>query len=140
MSSSSNPSSREALIHALGSLSEDEKRKLYGPRWAVFADQKVSSLEDAQKWVLGLTGTMGVISIVVPTSAFYHYYQATESFSILGFLGTVAAACLFAALQMGWAVYVYMNWQHQLQCYRALRALGRTSSPEAEEVASSTVS
>ncbi len=137
MSSSSRPSSREVLINALGSLSEDEKQKLYGPRWAVFADRKVSSLEEARKWMLGLTGTMGGIAIVVPTSAFYHYYQATESFSIFGFLGTVVAACLFAAVQMGWAVYIYMNWRHQLWCYRALRNLGREDEVEATETPAS---
>jgi len=67
--------------------------------------------------------------VALPTTAFYHYYEATEAFSILGFLGMVAAACLFAAAQMGWAVYIYVNWRHQLQCYRALRALDREDEP-----------
>lgn len=136
-SSSPTPSSRQALIEALGSLSEDERQKLYGPNWAAFADRKVTSLEEARKWVFSLGGTMALFAIVVPTSAFYHFYEATESFSILGFLGSVAGACIFAAVQMGWAVYLYMSWRHQLQCYRALRALGHETEPSSEEAAAS---
>jgi hypothetical protein len=127
------PSARQVLIDSLGGLSEEEKGKLHGPNWSTFATRKVRSLREARKWVLALGATMGLLAVALPTTAFYHYYEATESFSILGFLGIVGAACLFAAAQMGWAVYLYMNWSHQLQCYRALRALGReeASSPAA---------
>jgi len=130
---SSPPSAREVLIDSLGGLSDEEEEKLHGPGWATFAARKVRSLRDARKWVLALGVTMGLLAVALPTTAFYHYYEATEAFSILGFLGIVAAACLFAAAQMGWAVYLYVNWRHQLQCYRALRALGREeeSSPTA---------
>lgn len=120
------PSAREVLIESLGSLSEEEERQLHGPNWAGFATRKVQSLREARKWVYGLVATMGLLAVALPTSAFYHYYEATETFSILGFLGLIAAACTFAAAQMGWAVYTYVNWRHQLQCYNGLRALGRT--------------
>jgi hypothetical protein len=76
---------------------------------------------------------MGLLALALPTTAFYHYYDATESFTILGFMGAVAAACLFAAAQMGWAVYVYTNWHHQLRCYESLRALGHEPDAEAAE-------
>lgn len=137
MSSSSKQTSREVLIEALGSLSEEEKQKLRGPSWALFANRKVTSLEEARKWVLALGATMGLFAIVVPTSAFYHFYEATESFSILGFLGTVAGACVFAAAQMGWAVYMYMDWRHQLRCFRALQALGREAESTSIEAPAS---
>lgn len=136
MSSSRTKSVREVLIESLGRLSDDEKRKLHGPGWATFASHKVRSLREARKWVYTLGVTMGLFSVVVPTTAFYHYYDATESFSLFGFLGAVAAACLFAGIQMGWAVYIYANWRHQLQCYEGLRALGR--GEDAEESAAST--
>jgi hypothetical protein len=130
-------STREVLIESLGRLSEEEERKLHGPDWVTFATRKVRSLREARKWVYALGTAMGLLAVALPTTAFYHYYQGTESFSILGFLGLVAAACTFAAAQMGWAVYVYMNWRHQLQCYKGLRALGRTrASDEAEATAS----
>lgn len=132
MPSPSPSSAREVLIESLGGLSEDEKRELHGPNWTTFAHRKVQSLREARKWVWALAITMGLLSIALPTTAFYHYYDATESFSILAFLGTIAGACLFAAAQMGWAVYVYMNWRHQLQCYKGLRALGRHTDPDEE--------
>jgi len=131
MSSPEVSSAREVLIDSLGGLSEEEKEKLHGPNWTTFATRKVRSLREARKWVLALGATMGLLAVALPTTAFYHYYEATESFSILGFLGIVGAACLFAAAQMGWAVYLYVNWRHQLQCYRALRALGREAPPAA---------
>jgi len=127
--SSSKPSAREVLIDSLGGLSDEEEETLHGPGWATFAARKVRSLREARKWVYALGVTMGLLALALPTTAFYHYYEAAESFSILGFLGIVAAACLFAAAQMGWAVYLYMNWRHQLQCYRALRALDREEDP-----------
>lgn len=130
MSSPSPPPAREVLIENLGGLSADEKRELHGPNWATFAGKKVQSLREARKWMWGLVITMGLLSISLPTSAFYHYYDATESFTVLGFLGAIAAACLFAAAQMGWAVYTYMNWRHQLQCYKGLRALGQQDASE----------
>lgn len=119
-------------MESLGELSEDEKQELHGPNWAMFAERKVRSLREARKWVWALGVTMGLLALALPTTAFYHYYDATESFTILGFLGAVAAACLFAAAQMGWAVYMYMNWRHQLQCYKGLRALGRHTDPDEE--------
>lgn len=125
MSSSRPQPPRDVLIQSLGGLSDEEKRKLHGPNWALFATQKVRSLREAKKWVWALTITMSLLALALPTTAFYHYYDATESFSILGFMTTIAAACLFAAVQAGWAVFVYMNWRHQLQCYRALQALGQ---------------
>ena len=106
MSSPQTPSAREILIESLGGLSQDEKAQLHGPEWATFADRKVQSLREAKKWVWALGITMGLLAIALPTTAFYHYYQATESFSKLGFLGLVALACLFAATQMGWAVHM----------------------------------
>lgn len=130
MSSPSPPPAREVLIESLGGLSADEKRELHGPNWATFAGKKVQSLREARKWMWSLVVTMSLLSISLPTSAFYHYYDATESFTILGFLGAIAAACLFAAAQMGWAVYTYMNWRHQLQCYKGLRALGQRDASE----------
>ena len=132
MSSPQQPSAREVLIDSLGGLSDDEKQKLHGPDWATFAARKVRSLREARKWVYALGVTMGLLAVVLPTTAFYHYYDATESFSILGFLGLVGGACTFAAGQMGWAVYVYMNWRHQLQCYEGLRALGRDQDEAGE--------
>lgn len=133
MPSPQQSSVREILIESLGSLSQDEKEQLYGPNWAHFATQKVRALRESRKWVLALGVTMGLLAVVLPTTAFYHYHDAAESFSLLGFLGAVGGACLFAALQMGWAVYTYMNWRHQLQCYRGLRALGRTESDDEPE-------
>jgi cell division protein FtsX len=124
------PSARATLIDGLGRLSEDEKEQLHGPDWATFAARKVRSLRTARKWVWALSVTMGLFAVALPTTAFYHYYDATESFTILGFMGAVAAACLFAAAQMGWAVYLYMNWRHQLRCYEGLRALGRAADAE----------
>lgn len=132
MSSPRAPSARDVLIESLGGLSDEEKRKLHGPRWALFATRKVRSLREAKKWVWALAVTMSLLALALPTTAFYHYYDATESFSILGFMGTIAAACLFAAAQAGWAVFVYMNWRHQLQCYKALRALGQENEPNDE--------
>jgi len=129
MPSPESPSAREVLIDSLGGLSAEEEEKLHGPGWATFATRKVRSLREARKWVYALGVTMGLLAVALPTTAFYHYYEATEAFSILGFLGMVAAACLFAAAQMGWAVYIYVNWRHQLQCYRALRALDREDEP-----------
>jgi hypothetical protein len=129
MPASKIPSAREVLIDSLGGLSQEEEEKLHGPNWTTFASRKVRSLREARKWVLALGVTMGLLAVALPTTAFYHYYEATESFSILGFLGIVAAACLFAAAQMGWAVYLYMNWRRQLQHYRALRALGHEADP-----------
>lgn len=131
MPPSSPPSARTALIESIGPLSEDEEEELHGPDWAMFATRKVRSLRAARKWVWALSITMGLLALALPTTAFYHYYDATESFTILGFMGAVAAACLFAAAQMGWAVYVYMNWHHQLRCYESLRALGH--GPDVEE-------
>jgi hypothetical protein len=125
------------LIESLGRLSEDERERLHGPGWAAFATRKVRSLREARKWVYALGVTMGLFAVAVPTTAFYHYYQTVESFSILGFLGLVAGACAFAAAQMGWAVYTYMNWRHRLQCYKGLRALGRDAEPEPAEAAAS---
>lgn len=133
MSSPESPSVREILIDSLGRLSETEKEKLYGPNWAHFAGRKVKALRQSRKWVLALAVTMGLLAIVLPTSAFYHYHDAAESFSLLEFLGAVGGACLFAGLQMAWAVHMYMNWQHQLQCYRGLRALGRTTAPDNDD-------
>ncbi|MEF8796776.1 MAG: hypothetical protein V5A22_10645 [Salinivenus sp.] len=133
MPPSPSPSARTVLIESLGSLSEDEEEELHSSNWATFATRKVHSLRAARKWVWALSITMGLLALALPTTAFYHYYDATESFTILGFMGAVAAACLFAAAQMGWAVYVYMNWHHQLRCYESLRALGR--APDAEEEA-----
>jgi hypothetical protein len=134
MPASDPPSAREVLIESLGSLSEAEERKLHGPNWGHYATRKVRSLREARKWMYGLVVTMGLLAVALPTSAFYHYYEATEAFSILGFLGLIAAACTFAAAQMGGAVYIYVNWRHQLQCYKGLRALGRTKeSADAEE-------
>lgn len=130
MSSPQSPSAREVLIESLGGLSKDEREQLYGPNWTTFATRKVQSLRKARKWVYALGVTMGLFAIAVPTTAFYHYYRTVESFSILGFLGLVAGACTFAAVQMGWAVYTYMNWHHQLRCYEGLRALGEASDPE----------
>ena len=126
-------STREVLIESLGSLSEEEERQLHGPGWNRFAGRKVQSLREARKWVYALATTMGLLSVALPTTAFYHYYEATETFSILGFLGLIAAACTFAAAQMGWAVYTYRNWRHQLQCYKGLRALGREEGTDAGE-------
>jgi hypothetical protein len=122
MSPPQQPSAREVLIESLGGLSQDEKAQLHGPEWATFA---VKSLREARKWVWALGITMALLSVALPTTAFYHYYQATESFTILAFLGLVALACLFAAAQMGWAVHMYLRWRHQLQAFKALRALGR---------------
>jgi cytochrome bd-type quinol oxidase subunit 2 len=133
MPSPQQPSTREVLIESLGGLSEAEKEQLHGSNWAMFATRKVRSLRAARKWVWALSITMGLLALALPTTAFYHYYDATESFTILGFMGAVAAACLFAAAQMGWAVYVYMNWHHQLRCYESLRALGH--EPDAEAAA-----
>jgi hypothetical protein len=133
MPSPESSSARATLIDGLGRLSEDEKEQLHGPDWAAFAARKVRSLRTARKWVWALSVTMGLLAVALPTTAFYHYYDATESFTIVGFMGAVAAACLFAAAQMGWAVYLYMNWRHQLRCYEGLRALGRAA--DAEEAA-----
>jgi len=130
MPSPAPPSAREVLIESLGRLSAEEKERLHGPNWATFATQKLRSLRKARKWVYALSATMGLFAVAVPTTAFYHYYQTVESFSILGFLGLVAAACTFAAAQMGWAVHVYMNWSRKLQCYEGLRALGRDMESE----------
>jgi hypothetical protein len=129
----SSPSARTVLIESLGPLSEDEEEELHGPNWTTFATRKVRSLRAARKWVWALSITMGLLALALPTTAFYHYYDATESFTILGFMGAVAAACLFAAAQMGWAVYVYTNWHHQLRCYESLRALGHEPDAEAAE-------
>ena len=133
MPSPQQPSTREVLIESLGGLSEDEEEALHGPNWATFATRKVHSLRAARKWVWALSITMGLLALALPTTAFYHYYDATESFTIAGFMGAVAAACLFAAAQMGWAVYLYMNWRHQLQCYEGLRALGREADASDED-------
>ena len=133
MPSPQQPSPREVLIERLGGLSQDEREQLHGPNWAAFAARKVRSLRTARKWVWALSLTMGLLAVALPTTAFYHYYDATESFTIAGFMGAVAAACLFAAAQMGWAVYLYMNWRHQLHCYESLRALSRAA--DAEEAA-----
>jgi hypothetical protein len=127
------PSAREVLIESLGSLSEEEERQLHGSEWNQFAVRKVRSLQEARKWVYALSTTMALLAVALPTSAFYHYYEATEAFSIFGFLGLIAAACIFAAAQMGWAVHVYMNWRHQLRCYEGLRALGRAGEADANE-------
>jgi len=133
MPSPETKSARTTLIESLGGLSEDEKEQLHGPNWAMFATRKVRSLREARKWVWALGITMGLLAVALPTTAFYHYYDATESFTIAGFMGAVAAACLFAAAQMGWAVYLYMNWRHQLQCYEGLRALGREADVPDED-------
>ena len=133
MSSPQSPSARDILIESLGTLSEEEERQLHGSGWATFATQKVRALREARKWVYALGVTMGLFAVAVPTTAFYHYYQTVESFSILGFLGLIAGACAFAAAQMGWAVYTYMNWRHQLQCYKGLRALGRENDSRDED-------
>ena len=133
MPSSELPSARDVLTESLGRLSEDEEKQLHGPGWAAFATRKVRSLREARKWVYALSATMGLLAVVLPTTAFYHYYEATESFSIPGFLGVIAAACTFAAVQMGGAVYTYMNWRRQLRCYKGLRALGRTEAASDEE-------
>ena len=134
------PSAREVLIESLGGLSENEQEQLHGPDWATFATRKVRSLRKARKWVYALGVTMGLFAVAVPTTAFYHYYQTVESFSILGFLGLIAGACTFAAAQMGWAVYTYLNWRHQLQCYEGLRALGRETDPETAEAPAASAS
>jgi len=126
------PSAREVLIESLGGLSADEREQLYGPNWSSFATQKVRALRESRKWVYALGVTMGLLAVALPTTAFYHYYQTVESFSLLSFLGPVAAACLFAAAQMGWAVHMYLRWRHQLQGYRALRALGRERKSDTE--------
>lgn len=131
MASPQSQSARTVLIESLGGLSEDEKEKLHGPNWGTFATRKVHSLTEARKWVWALGITMGLLALALPTTAFYHYYDAAESFTILEFLGAVAAACLFAAAQMGWAVYLYMNWRNQLLCYKGLRALAR--DPDGDE-------
>jgi hypothetical protein len=128
MPSPQQPSAREIIIENLGGLSE-EQEQLRGPNWGAYAARKVRSLQEARKWVYALGVTMGLFAVAVPTTAFYHYYEATESFSILGFLGLVGGACAFAAIQMGGAVYMYLNWRHELQCYRALRALDREPAP-----------
>ncbi len=133
MPSPQQSSVREVLIERLGGLSQDEKAQLHGPEGASFADRKVHSLHEAKKWVWALGITMGLLSVALPTTAFYHYYQATESFSKLGFLGLVAAACLFAATQMGWAVHMYLRWRHQLQTYEALRTLGRETETASQD-------
>jgi hypothetical protein len=133
MPSPKQPSPRKVLVESLGRLSEEERRRLHGPNWGRYASQKVRSLQEARKWVYALVTTMGLFALALPTTAFYHYYRTVESFSVLGFLGLVAAACTFAAAQMGWAVYTYMNWRHQLQCYKGLRALGQETAPEAAE-------
>jgi hypothetical protein len=133
MSSPQPPSAREVLIESLGGLSAQEKEELFGPNWASFAGRKVEALRDSRKWVIALGITMGLLSVALPTTAFYHYYQATESFTILEFLAPIAGACLFAAVQAGWAVRMYLRWRHQLQCYRGLQALGRQE--EADEPA-----
>lgn len=136
MSSPQPPSVREVLIDSLGGLSAEEKEQLYGPNWRQFATQKVRALRESRKWVLALSVTMGLLAVVLPTTAFYHYHDAAESFALLEFLGAVGGACLFAALQMGWAVYTYMNWRHQLQIYRSLRALeGETADEDEPDVA-----
>jgi hypothetical protein len=140
MPSPQQPSAREVLIESLGSLSKNEQEQLHGPEWTTFATRKVRSLRKARKWVYALGVTMGLFAIAVPTTAFYHYYQTVESFSILGFLGLVAGACTFAAAQMGWAVYTYLNWRHQLQCYRGLQALGQASTPETAEPSAASAS
>lgn len=134
------PSPREVLIESLGRLSEEEERRLRGPGWASFATQKVRSLREARKWVYALGVTMALLAVVLPTSAFYHYYEATEAFSISGFLGLIAAACTFAAAQMAGAVYMYMSWHHQLRCYQGLRALGRAEPADEGEEASTPAS
>lgn len=131
MSSPQPPSAREVLIDNLGGLSAEDKEQLYGPNWVSFATQKVRALRESRKWVYALGVTMGLLAVALPTTAFYHYYETVESFTLLSFLGPVAAACLFAAVQMGWAVHMYLGWRHQLQGYRALRALGREQDAEA---------
>ena len=138
MSPPQQPSARQVLLESLGGLSQDEKAQLHGPDWATFADRKVRSLREARKWVWALGITMGLLSVALPTTAFYHYYQTAESFSKLGFLGLVAAACLFAAAQMGWAVHMYLRWRHQLRHYKALRALGRETETAAEAATAAT--
>jgi len=138
MPSPQTPSAREVLIDSLGGLSEDEKAQLHGPDWATFATRKVRSLREARKWVWALGITMGLLSVALPTTAFYHYYQATERFTVLEFLSPVALACLFAAAQMGWAVHMYLRWHHQLQTYEALRALGREAETATEAATAAT--
>ena len=129
--SAPNPlSARDILVESLGGLSAQEKEELFGPNWASFAGRKVEALRDSKKWVIALGITMILLALALPTTAFYHYYQATESFTILEFLGLVAAACLFAAVQAGWAVRMYLRWRHQLQCYRGLQALGRRENAD----------
>jgi hypothetical protein len=135
MPSPEQPSAREVLIESLGRLSEEDERRLHGPEWSTYATRKVRALRESRKWVYALSVTMGLLAVALPTTAFYHYYRTVESFSILGFLGLVAAACTFAAAQMGWAVYTYMNWRHQLQCYEGLRALGREGEQDDVEAA-----
>jgi len=137
MASPQQPSAHEVLIESLGGLSKTEREQLHGREWTTFATRKVRSLRKARKWVYALGVTMGLFAIAVPTTAFYHYYQTVESFSILGFLGLVAGACAFAAAQMGWAVYTYMNWRHRLPCYEGLRALGSEADPEPGEPSAS---
>jgi len=127
MPASPDGSPREILIDSLARLPETERKKLRGPNWAAFAEQKVRSLREARKWVLALGATMGLFAIAVPTTAFYHLNATVEAFSFLGFLGAVAGTCLFAGAQAGWAVYMYMNWRRQLRCYQGLRALARTA-------------
>lgn len=124
MSTPNPPSAREVIIESLGGLSAQEKEELFGPNWASFAGRKVEALRVSKKWVIALGVTMILLALALPTTAFYHYYEATESFTILEFLGMVGAACLFAAVQTGWAVRMYLRWRHQLQGYRTLRALG----------------
>lgn len=135
MSSPQPTSAREVLIESLGRLSDEEQKKLHRPGWATFATQKLRSLRREKKWVYALSVTMALFAIAVPTTAFFHYYQSVESFSILGFLGLVAGACAFAGAQMGGAVYTYMDWRHQLRCYKGLRALGRETDSEKAEPA-----
>ncbi|PSQ96018.1 MAG: hypothetical protein BRD55_08200 [Bacteroidetes bacterium SW_9_63_38] len=137
VSASNPPSARDILIESLGGLSEHEMEQLYGPNWVSFATRKVRALRESRKWVYALGVTMGLLAVALPTTAFYHYYQSVESFSLLSFLGPVAAACCFAAVQMGWAAHMYLRWRHQLQGYRALRALGREQGEETPEAAAS---
>lgn len=132
MSSSSTESAREVLIEGLGRLSAEEERQLHGPDWARFADRKVQSLQSSRAWVVALGITMVLFAVAAPTTGFYHYYDAADSFSVLGFLGLIAGACSFSAAQMAAAVYVYMNWRHQLHVYEGLRALGEDAEPAPE--------
>lgn len=129
MSISSTDSAREVLIESLGRLSEEEERQLHGPDWAHFANRKVQSLRASRGWVIALGITMVLFAVAAPTTGFYHYYDAADSFSVLGFLGLIAGACTFSAAQMAAAVYLYMNWRHQLHLYKGLRALGQDADP-----------